>query len=152
MRVRMSSGGDGLPVVCGPTTVMTIHISFPDRIGKLPPIHVVNATSSTREWPRGGTKLSLGTLPPTLRMATIFILSCRPCPSCTGNIHFVYVNSISQGVDIAATNADMLLKNAFESLVDLWNEGWPDVSVSVSGQHAQVCTAQASMWTITMPG
>jgi hypothetical protein len=144
--VSTGKGDDLLPEVCGSNSVVTTYIRFESHLGDRPPIFINLNTSNTRAWPSGSTKLRLNNGGPIIRMRTEHRLKCPSSATLsTGKVYFSYKSSFSVGVDVTATNATGLIKQAILGLYDLRQMGWSNLGVSVkySGSTDKICNTGA---------
>lgn len=86
----------------------------------------------------------------TLRMSTKHVLSCPPCPACSGNIFFVYEDVyFTEAIDVMATGAVATIRTAIEEqLTPL--QRWKDVNISVSYSQVDAICDTTDANTITI--
>ncbi len=133
------------PQICGLSSVTTTTIQFMSRFGSLPPILVTRNVTTSRVWPQAS-PLSLSGASPVLRFKTTYTMSCPACSSCDGSVYLAYKTSLSQAVDVTATNGTGLITLAVLSLEDLYRTNWPDFQfrVAYSGASNRVCNGGSS--------
>ena len=151
--VKMQKDGAGLPSACG-TTALTTTIQLLNFPGRQRTIKVSNSSSNTRQFPSGGTPLTLSSSTSSLSLQTQYKISCPAgCSGCTGYVYLVFGDGVSSSVDITAANAPALLTTALSQLTNLTAQHFPALSYSASSSVSSaspLCSAVANTITLTL--
>ena len=135
----------GVSMLCGSSTIFSTSIVLNDRAGPRTPMMVSLLSSNTRMWPDGSTALTYLSGAPTLRMATVYTLTCPVCPGCAGYFYISYGRSISTSLSVSA--APSSIQAAILSLTDFVNQGWPNLVVSVNSASGTICQSGSTTTT-----
>lgn len=153
VHVKMQKDSLGLPSACGATALVTTIqlLNFP---GRQRTIKVSNASASTRQFPSGGTPLTLSSGPSSLSLLTQYKLTCPAgCSGCTGYVYLVYGDSVSGGVDVTAAGAPALLAAALSQLTNLTAQHFPTLTFAAASSvstASPLCGSASHTVTLTL--
>lgn len=142
----------GVPAVCGPASgsILTTKIQFLDFLGARPPIYLnyKYVSGSRRFGNASSVPLALASSTPILRMATMHVITCSVCASCTNyKLYFQFGHNISTGLSVTTATAANI-ESAISGIADfsgsdtIW-EGF-DVEAAFTTATSTICDASAA--------
>lgn len=151
--VRIVMESEGVPRICGESSVLSTTLRLTDRVGPRPPIYVSSSLTapSKRFGANSAQKLSLygGAGTAILRMATTYTLTCAVCASCTNyNLVFQFGKNISASVPVISATATTIstaisgISDFATSATNIWTNF--DISVAFSTATTTLCDASAT--------
>jgi len=130
--VTMGENDDGIPQICGDSAAVATTFTLRDHPGQLPPVRLNFLLDSSRFFKLSNSALQEAGGDPAIKMVTVYTLFCDVCVACHGKVNFMFGDSLSASVDVAATGAAAGIKNAIEAMPQLIAAGYPGLDVSIT--------------------
>jgi len=151
--VVMQENSNGIPQLCGDSSVVTTTFTLRDHPGQLSLVRLNFLLDSSRFQKLSNTTLQEAAGDAIISMVTVYTLFCDVCTACHGKVNFMFGDSLSPAVDITATGAAAGIIAAIEGMPELISAGYPGLDVTVTmdpDAGDKICAAKNNTVVIKM--